>query len=102
VQNFRRSGDWSVRSDVRTDEGFPWLQISLCKESGTNIVVQGMPDFNEVSFGVYQPQGGSTWRGDFRALYERISVRWPTKIVFKNGQGEQTGPPEWAAAEKPK
>jgi hypothetical protein len=101
VQNFRRSGDWSVRSDVRPDEGFPWLQISLCKETGTNIFVQGMADFNEVTFGVYQPQGGSTWRRDFRALYERISARWPTRIAFENGQGEQTGPPEWATAEKP-
>lgn len=102
VQAFARSGDWSVRSDVRTDEGFPWLQISLCKEPGTNIFVQGMADFNKVNFGVYQPQGGSSWRRDFRALYELISARWPTKIAFKNGQGEQTGPPEWATAEKPK
>lgn len=102
MQTFARSGGWSARSDVRPDEGFPWLQISLCKEPGTNIVVQGMADFNEVSFGAYQPQGGSTWRRDFRALYERISARWPTKIAFKNDQGEQTGPPEWATAEKPK
>ena len=49
VESFRRSGDWSVRSDVRTDESFPWLQISLCKEPGTNIFVEGMADFNEVT-----------------------------------------------------
>lgn len=102
MEKFQRSGGWSVRSDVRPDESFPWLQISLCKEPGTSIFVQGLADFNEISFGVYQPQGGSTWRRDFRALYERIGARWPTKIVFKNGQGEQTGPPEWVAAEKPK
>jgi hypothetical protein len=102
VENFRRSGDWSVRSDVRTDPGFPWLQISLCKEPGTNIFVQGTADFNEVSFGVYQPQGGSTWRRDFRALYQRIKARWPTKVTFKDGQGRQTGTPEWAAVEETK
>lgn len=102
MENFRRSGDWSVRSDVRTDEGFPWLQISLCKEPGTNIFVQGTPEFNEVSFGVYQPQGGSSWQRDFRALYERISARWPTKVTFKDGQGRQTSTPEWAAVEKAK
>ena len=79
VERFRRSGDWSVRSEVRTDEGFPWLQISLCKEAGTNIFVQGMEDFGEVNFGVYQPQGGDTWRQDFRALYDRISARWPSR-----------------------
>lgn len=100
VERFRRSGDWAARSDVRTDEGFPWLQISLCKETETSIFVQGMADFNEVSFGVYQPQGGDTWRRDFRALYDLISARWPTKVTFKDGQGRQTGTPEWAAAKK--
>ena len=95
VERFRRSGDWSVRSDVRTDEGFPWLQISLCKETGTNIFVQGMADFG-VIFGVYQPQGGETWRRDFRALYERINERWPTKVRFRDGQGRETDTPEWA------
>jgi hypothetical protein len=101
VEWFRGSGDWSVRSDVRIDEGFPWLQISLCKETGTNIFVQGMADFNEVSFGVYQPQGGDTWRRDFRTLYDRVSARWPTKVTFKDSEGRQTRTPEWAAAEKP-
>ncbi|WP_324749352.1 hypothetical protein SH591_12280 [Sphingomonas sp. LY54] len=87
MQRFRRSGDWSVRSDVRTDDDFPWLQISLCNETGTNIFVQGMPSFNEVSFGVYQPQGGDTWRRDFRALYDLISRRWPTKVTFEDSRG---------------
>jgi hypothetical protein len=96
VERFRRSGTWSKRSDVRIDEGFPWLQISLCKEAGTNIFVQGMADFNEVSFGVYQPQGGDSWRRDFRALYGRISARWPTKVTFKDDRGRQTAKPEWA------
>lgn len=100
VESFRRSGDWSVMSDVRTDESFPWLQISLCKEPGTNIFVQGMADFNEVSFGVYQPQGGSTWRRDFRALYDRVNARWPTKITFKDDQGSPTTAPEWAVSEQ--
>lgn len=100
MEEFRRSGGWSVRSDVRTDESFPWLQISLCKEPGTNIFVQGMAEFDEVNFGVYQPQGGSAWRQDFRALYDRISARWPAKIVFKDGQGSPITTPEWAESEK--
>lgn len=98
MEKFQHSGNWSVRSDIRTDESFPWLQISLCKEPGTNISVDGIADFNEVNFSVFQPQGGSMWRRDFRALYERISARWPTKIEFKNGQGEQTTAPDWATA----
>lgn len=100
MEAFRRSGNWSVRRDVRTDESFPWLQISLCKEPGTNIFVQGSPEFNEVNFGVYQPQGGSSWRRDFRALYERISARWPTQITFKDEQGRPAGAPEWAGSEQ--
>lgn len=99
VEAFRRSGDWSVRSDVRIDERFPWLQISLCKETGTNIVVQGLAEFGEVNFGVYQPQGGNTWRPDFRALYEWISARWPTKVTFKDGPGRHAGAPEWVKAD---
>lgn len=102
MDKFRRSGDWSVRSDVRTDKGFPWLQISLCKEPGTNILVQGTPEFNEVNFSVYQPQDGLSWQRDFRALYERIKARWPAKVTFKDGQGQQTGTPEWAAVETAK
>lgn len=102
VEGFRRSGDWSVRSDVRTDDSFPWLQISLCTEPGTNIFVQGVPEFNAVSFGVYQPQGGDSWRRDFRALYDRINARWPGKVAFKDEQGRQTDTPEWAAVKASK
>lgn len=69
---------------------------------GTNIFMQGMADVGEVNFGVYQPQGGDTWRRDFRALHERISARWPTKVRFKDGQGRETGTPEWATATKSK
>jgi hypothetical protein len=101
LERFRRSGDWAARSDVRTDESFPWLQISLCKETGTNIFVQGMADLNEVSFGVYQPQSGDTWRRDFRSLYDLISARWPARVTFKDDQGQQTGTPEWATAKQP-
>lgn len=69
---------------------------------GTNIFMQGMADVGEVNFGVYQPQGGDTWRRDFRALHERISAWWPTKVRFKDGQGRETGTPEWATATKSK
>lgn len=100
MEAFRRSADWSVRSHVSIDENFPWLQISLCRGLGTNIFVQGMADFNEVSFGVYQPQGGSSWRRDFRALYHRISARWPTKIVFNDDEGKPIDAPAWAVIEQ--
>jgi hypothetical protein len=100
MEAFRRSGGWSIRSDVRTDAGFPWLQISVCKEPGTDIFVQGMPDENEVIFGVYQPQGGSDWQVEFRALHDRISARWPDKISYRDGYGVTIGTPDWAVKEQ--
>ncbi|HMC91842.1 MAG TPA: hypothetical protein VKI45_05215 [Allosphingosinicella sp.] len=102
VERFRRSGVWSERRDLRTDKEFPWLQISLCKEAGTDIFVGGLADFHEVSFGVYQPQGGNSWRRDFRSLYDRISARWPGQVTFKHDQGRESGTPEWATEGKPR
>jgi hypothetical protein len=96
LETFRRAGNWSIRSDVRTDQGFPWFQISLCKEPGTNIFVQGMPDEKEVNFGIYQPQGGSGWQADFRLLHDRISARWPDKISYRDGHGSPISAPAWA------
>lgn len=97
---FGRAGNWSIRSDVRTDEGFPWFQISLCKEPGTDIFVQGMPDGNEVIFSVTQPQGGSGWQTDFRTLHDRISARWPNKISYRDGHGMTISAPAWVGNQK--
>lgn len=96
TQAFGRSGNWNVMSDLRPDDSFQWLQISLCKEPGTNISINGMPDFNQVSFVVYQPQGGNSWRDDFNALYQRIHARWPGQVTFNDGQGRTTSMPDWA------
>lgn len=98
VERFRGFGDWSVRSDIRTEKDFPWFQVSLCKEPGTNIFVQGMEEFGSVSFGVYQPQGGDTWRSDFRALHDRVKARWPDKVTYKDDQGRETSAPTWATS----
>jgi hypothetical protein len=100
METFQRLGRWSIRSDVRTDDGFPWLQISLCKEPGTNIFVHSMPDGNEVMFAVYQPQGGSSWHSDFRGLHDRINSRWPNKISYRDGHGMSISTPEWARREQ--
>jgi hypothetical protein len=95
VEEFGREGRWSIRADVRPDEDFRWLQISLCKEPGTSFLVQGYPEIGEVNFTVYQPQGGSGWQRDFRVLYDRMERRWPSKIAFQNARGQSTGPPAW-------
>ena len=95
VEEFGREGAWSIRTDVRPDQDFQWLQISLCKEPGTSFLVQGYPEIGEVDFTVYQPQGGSGWQRDFRVLYDRMERRWPSKIAFQNARGQSTGPPAW-------
>jgi hypothetical protein len=99
VEAFGRAGGWSILSDVRPDGGFQWFQISLCKEPGTNIAVDGMADWRQVSFTVYQPQGGSSWRAPFAELYARVRRRWPDRIQFRGPRGEPTGPPAWVPRE---
>jgi hypothetical protein len=100
IEAFGRAGEWSVRGSLSTDDSISWLQVSLCKEPGTQILVTGLADLNQVSFSVYQPQGGSTWRRDFRALHDRIRARWPVRIMFKDEQGKPTSAPEWAVREQ--
>jgi hypothetical protein len=80
VEAFARAGGWSIMSDVRPDDDFQWFQISLCREPGTNISVDAMPDLQLVSFAVFQPQGGTSWRAPFAALYARIHRRWPGRV----------------------
>lgn len=100
VDAFGRAENWSIRSDVRTDAGFPWFQISLCKEPGTDIFVQGMPDGNSVIFSVTQPQGGLGWQRDFRMLHDRIGARWPNKISYRDGHGMTISAPAWVENQK--
>jgi hypothetical protein len=100
IEAFQQSGKWSIRGDPRSSDGHAGLQISLCKEPGTNILVIASPGLNEVGISVYQPQGGSSWMPEFRALYQRMKARWPNDIIFTDREGRETRPPEWAAAEQ--
>lgn len=94
VEAFGRAGGWSILSDVRPDESFKWFQLSLCREPGTNIAVDRL-NSRTVSFGVYQPQGGSSWKAPFTELYRRIRDRWPDRIEFTGDVGERIDPPAW-------
>ena len=98
LQEFGHAGGWSIRSDVRMDPGFPWLQISLCRAVGTQVLVQGLADRREVFVGVYYPQLGQGWQPDFRALHHKLEARWPGQIAYRDGQGRQIARPAWAAA----
>jgi len=90
-----RQGGWSILSDVRPYEDFKWFQISLCREPGTNILIIGHDEWKEVSFAVYQPQGGTSWQKPFTELYLHIQRGWPGKIGFTGDKGEKISPPGW-------
>jgi hypothetical protein len=95
VHWFAREGSWSTLSDVRPNTDFKWFQISLCREPGTNILIIGHDEWKEVSFAVYQPQGGTTWLKPFTELYLHIQRGWPGKIGFTGDQGEAIPAPKW-------
>lgn len=97
---FRAWAGWQYQGKVRTDDGFPWLQLSLCHEPGTNILVTGLHEQGEVAFFLYQPKERAGWESELRMLYERIRARWPESIEFRDSRGgETTAPPAWAHGE---
>ena len=84
------------------------LNVSICDEAGTNIFVIEMnfPDSpaGDISKGnlgiaVYQPQGGDSWKSPTKSLVGRLSKRWPGRIWFSGGGGEEVPPPEWIKSE---
>jgi hypothetical protein len=95
VEAFGRRRGWSILADVRPEDDFQWFQISMCQEPGTNIHVDGIPEQQRLSFGVYQPQGGTSWREPFVELYLRIRQRWPGRIEFTGDVGQRIEPPGW-------
>lgn len=90
-----RQGGWSILSEVRPYDDFKWFQMSLCREPGTNILIIGHDEWKEVSFSVFQPQGGTSWREPFTELYLHIQRGWPGKIGFTGDEGEKISPPRW-------
>lgn len=96
VQQFATQRGWSLTSDLRPDDSFRWFQMSLCREPGTNISVNAIPETSRVYFGVYQPQGGSSWIEPFQALHALIKKRWPSRIEYTGENGERIDPPAWA------
>lgn len=96
VHNFGTENDWNISSDVRPDDDFKWFQMSLCREPGTQIAVQGYADFGTVSVAVMQPQGGDSWRKPFAALLARVETAWPKSVEFKGPTGQATTRPNWA------
>ena len=96
VHDFGTEYDWDTFSDVRPDEDFKWFQMSLCREPGTQIAVQGYAEFGTVSVAVMQPQGGDSWRKPFATLLARVETAWPESVEFQGPTGQAIGRPNWA------
>lgn len=93
-EQFASENGWHMRADVRPNFDFPWFQISMCTEPGTEISVhQGMPDTGELRIFVMQPQGGDSWQAPLKRVQERLEQRWPGKT----GYDENTPRPPWAS-----
>jgi hypothetical protein len=98
IRTFGTEGDWSILSDVRPADDFKWFQMSLCRELGTQISVNGIVAFGTVGITIVQPQGGESWRGPFAELLRRIESEWPQSVEFQGPQGQKVTRPGWAPA----
>lgn len=96
VHDFGSEQGWEIRSDVRPDDDFRWFQMSLCREPGTQIAVQGYAEFGDVRVAVMQPQGGNSWRKPFAILLANIEAEWPKSIEFQGPTGSTISRPSWA------
>jgi hypothetical protein len=75
---FANDGGWQVWSDVRADPSYPWFEVSVCREPGTQMFFLLDPQkADTVEVDVYQPQGGNGWRQGVQAIEARIARRWP-------------------------
>lgn len=93
LEDFAAEGGWDMRADVRPDYDFPWFQISVCREPGTEISVhKGFPETGHLWIYVMQPQGGESWQAPLKRLQDRLERRWPGRIGY---DGNIPRPP-WA------
>lgn len=98
-EQFASESGWDMKADVRPNFDFPWFQISVCSEPGTEISAhKGMLDTGQLWIFVMQPQGGNGWQAPLKRIQERLERRWPGKI---NYEGNTPLPPWAPPAPKP-
>lgn len=100
MEAFAHRQGWSYRADVRPNPDFPWLQISACNEAGTQFTATSAPGLPGIQIGVYQPQGGNSWRAPFAILYESLQTNWPGRTSFDGTQGQRIATPGWLKSQK--
>lgn len=96
LDRFAREEGSQIRKDIRPDPGFPWFQVSLCREPGTIISVDKAAfEEDQISIHAFQPQGGDSWRAPLRELQDRLERRWPGGIGHREFDGPRS---PWAPA----
>lgn len=109
VGDFGRSIGWSVRQEMQNGGNtIHILDESICNEEGTKIGAVAMifpasgkdNIFSDtLPIGVYQPQGGDSWKDPTKKILGRLSTRWPGRISFSGPDGRQIAPPDWIKSE---
>jgi len=95
---FQRSNDWAVQSDVRLGDDFPWFQVSVCEEPGTQIFVHGLLDFggrDEVRFDAFTFANGAEWQDALRSIHDAVKSQQLGEVEYKHGEEWPSDPPAW-------
>lgn len=101
IEEFQRSNDWTIRSDVRLDDDFPWFQVSVCEEPGTQIFVHGLLDFggrDEVRFDAFTFANGAEWKEAFRSIHDAVESQQLGELEYKHGEEWSADPPAWLSS----
>lgn len=98
LEEFQRSNDWAIQSDVRLGDDFPWFQVSVCEEPGTQLFVHGLLDFggrDEVRFDAFTFADGAEWEDAFRSIHDAVKSQQLGELEYKHGEVWSADPPAW-------
>ncbi len=98
LEEFQRSNDWAIQSDVRLSDHFPWFQVSVCEEPGTQIFAHGLLDFggrDEVRFDAFTFANGAEWEEALRSIHDAVKSQQLGELEYKHGEEWSSDPPGW-------
>lgn len=98
LEEFQRSNDWAIQSDVRLGDDFPWFQVSVCEEPGTQIFAHGFLDFggrDEVRFDAFTFVDGAEWKDALRSIHDAVKSQQLGELEYKHGEEWSAEPPAW-------
>jgi hypothetical protein len=90
LATFARERGWSVREDVRIDPGFPWFQISMCREPGIHILANVIDEWGKVYISIYDSGGSGEWRGEVAELRARFEALWPGQLQGESDRAQSS------------